>query len=249
MKRFSGRSAVITGASFGLGRALAIALAREGMELLLCARREELLAETARACASRADLLPGDQASSQYCAKLASRARERFAGRLDYLVACAGQRQWRLIKDTEPQELATLVEANYLGAARVVHHLKPLLQSGLVCAISSIQGCIPVPEHAGYTAAKHALDAYLQVLRMETGMKVLIVRPGWISSAGDSRHGAISEQRCVRAILSAMYHRRRELYIPARYRCLPLLHQLLPRTFERVLYRRVCQEARRRKLA
>lgn len=249
MKRFSGRSAVITGASSGLGRALAIALAREGMELLLCARREELLAETAKACAGRAELLPGDQASSDYCKELASRVRERFAGRLDYLVACAGQRQWRLIQDTQPQDLEALMEANYLGTTRVLHHLKPLLQSGLVCAISSIQGRIPVPEHAGYTAAKHALDAYLQVLRMETGMEVLIVRPGWISLADGTHRGVVSEQHCVRAILSAMYHRRRELYIPALYRCLPLLHGLLPRIFERILYRRVRMEARRRELA
>ena len=246
MKRFTGRSAVVTGASSGLGKALAIALAQEGAKLLLCARRAEALAETADACAGQAEPMPGDLASEQYCAQLAAHAGKRFADRLDYLVACAGQRQWQSIQDTTPQDLAALVEANYLGTTRILHYLKPLLHGGLVCAITSVQGRIPVPEHAGYAAAKHALDAYLQVLRMEAGMEVLIVRPGWITPASASHGGTIAEQHCVRVILRAMQHRRRELYIPARYRYLPLLHSLLPRTFERVLQRRVRKEARRR---
>ncbi len=246
--RFAGRTVVVTGASAGLGQALAIALAGEGATLLLSARREAALRATAARCAGRAQICPADLGSPEHCVQLAAQARQQFNGKLDYLLACMGQRCWQpLAGHNDPQQLSQLTISNYLGTVWTLQQLLPMLQDGLICAISSIQGRIPVPEHAGYCAAKHALDAYLQVLRMESNVPVLIIRPGWIDTAASAAPGKVSTQHCVTAILNAMLQRRRELYIPARYRCLPLLHLLLPRLFERVLQRRIRHEARRRR--
>ena len=243
--RFAGRSVVVTGASAGLGQALAIALAREGATLLLSARREAALEATAAQCAGRARICPADLCRPKHCARLATQARQQFNGKLDYLLACMGQRCWQpLAGHNDPQQLSQLTTSNYLGPVSTLQALLPMLQDGLICAISSIQGRIPVPEHAGYCAAKHALDAYLQVLRMESKLSVLIVRPGWIDPAASAAPGKVSTQHCVTVILNAMLQRRRELYIPARYRFLPLLHLLLPGLVERILHQRIRREAR-----
>jgi short-subunit dehydrogenase len=255
---FSGKTAVITGASSGLGAALARELAVAGANLVLFARREEGLLVTADACeAVGAEVLvvPGDVAKPDDCAALIERTMEQF-GAIDYLIANAGLSMWaRFDEVTSPSLFRKLIETNYLG---VVHCLMPALphllrSKGMVVAISSIQGEIGVPLHSGYVASKHAIQGLLKTLQMElegTGVDILTVLPHWLRGTnlrdkalgpdgrpvgtGARRYSreSISLQVCSKAILQAVAVRRRKLVVPWKLRLLPWLELIHPKLAE-----------------
>jgi len=254
--RFAGRSMVITGASSGLGRELALQLSAEGARLLLFARSATGLAETARDCGGEVHVLAGDVSDPEHNRRLAARARELFPDGLDYLVTAAGISMWlRFAEFDDITELQRLMDTNYLGVAYPLHALLGLLRRrhGMICAISSLLGRLPLTHHSGYCAAKHALDGLLGSLRLEEPqLHTLLIYPAWISGtrlrqqaigkvAAEQRphdHTAVPVDRCATAIVNAMHARVRELTIPARYRYLPLLYRLFPTLVETHLVRR-----------
>jgi NAD(P)-dependent dehydrogenase (short-subunit alcohol dehydrogenase family) len=166
----SGQVAIITGASSGLGRELAVALAGQGFRLVLAARNVKGLEETVR-LASQPDalILPGDLSDLGSCQLLIQRSVDQF-GRLDHLVLCAGLGMWaRLDEVTDPTLFERLIAVNYLSAVYCTHAALPHLRQsqGLITVISSLQGRLGVPLHTGYAGAKHALHGFFDSLRME----------------------------------------------------------------------------------
>ena len=251
---FRDKTVVITGASSGLGAALAEAFAERGANLALFSRRADRLEETVARCRDRGArclMVAGDVTRVEDCERLFEQTVSEFGG-VDYLVANAGVSMWAKFEEVEDLAIfRKLMETNYLGTVHSVYYALPHLRKsrGMIIAISSIQGKIGVPLHTGYVASKHAVQGFLASLRTEldgSGVDILTVLPHWLrgtnlrSSAfgkdgnllgpGSKKHSkeSISLEACSRAVIAAVGKRRRELVLPFKLRFLPWLNLIHP---------------------
>jgi NADP-dependent 3-hydroxy acid dehydrogenase YdfG len=181
-----GKTAVVTGASSGIGEATARLLAQRGCNLALAARREDRLQDLAAELGEGALAVPTDVTDPAACEALVSRAVERF-GSVDILVANAGLGLNGSILDGAPEEWRQMFEVNVLGvlyATRAaVHHMLDR-GSGDVVIVSSLSGRrVPTPDGTVYAATKHALTAVAEGLRMDVsarGLRIINVEPGLV---------------------------------------------------------------------
>jgi short-subunit dehydrogenase len=258
---FAGRSLVLTGASSGLGAALALSLARQGGRLTLLARAAEPLEEVGAECrrvGGEVLCIAGDVTVAADCERLMSAAAQKW-GKIDYLIANAGASMWARFEEVEDLEIfRRLMEVNYMGAVHCIHYALPHLRrsGGLFAAVSSIQGKIGVPLHSGYVAAKHALQGFCDTLRMEldgSGVDVLTVMPHWLQGTnlrqsafgGDGkalgatsrRHNkeSISLEQASEWILAAMTARQRQLIFPWKLKALVALNLVAPKRAEALI--------------
>ena len=242
MRTFAGKTVLITGASEGIGRALAHELAGERANLVLAARDAQRLEEAAAACRARGAQVESvalDVSQAADCQGCVARAVQRFGG-LDALVNNAGITMWaRFDAVTDFAIYERLLAVNYLGAvymsAAALPHLKN--SRGLLVAVASIAGLTGVPERTGYAASKHAMVGFFESLRIElagSGVDVTIVAPDFVVSqihrratGADGRplgHTPMQEtrimsaERCAQLIAAAMRSRRRLLITSARGR-------------------------------
>jgi NAD(P)-dependent dehydrogenase (short-subunit alcohol dehydrogenase family) len=265
----SGKIIAITGASGGLGRELALQLAQRGARLALFARNEAALHETSRLCrqpgAPEPLVVVGDVTKPEDCARFIGETVARF-GALDGLIANAGVSMWAQFEEVRDLSLfRKLIEVNYLGAVHCLHPALPHLRSsrGQFIAIASLQSKIGAPAHTGYTAAKHALDGFIESLRMEldgSGIHILAVYPSWISGTelrghafceagqkvGEGRRNHTRDATpvgiCAEKILAAMAARREQLFIPGKYRWLAWARLALPHLLRRSIQKRVATQ-------
>ena len=240
MDTFTGKTILITGASEGIGRALALTLAPEKPRLALNARNEARLAEAARECAARGAevlALPGDVARQEDCVQLVAGTVGRFGG-LDALVNNAGTTMWsRFDQISDLSVFARLLAVNYLGAVYTTAAALPHLKAtrGLIVAVASLAGITGVPERTAYAASKHAMVGFFESLRIElagSGVDVTIVAPDFVVSELHRRaigpDGAplgktpmqeahiMPAEECARLIAGAMRRRQRLLITSTR---------------------------------
>lgn len=192
MKRLKGRTALVTGASRGLGRYIARALAEEGMSLGLAARSEEGLraaADELRERGAEAAVLPADLSDRDEVERLARRA-ERALDGPDVLVNNAGVTETSPFHGREPEAIARAVQVNLLAPMLLARHLLPGMVErarGHVVNISSLAGKAGPPYEAVYGGTKAGLVGFTQSLRREyrgTGVGASVVCPGYVSGAG-----------------------------------------------------------------
>lgn len=175
---------VVTGASMGIGRAIARAWAQAGTTLVLSARKAEQLAAVVReveAEGGRAIAVPGDVTVDAHREELVARAAE--TGSLDVLVNNAGRGYYAPFEDVALDELRSLFELNVLAPLRLSQIALPHLArvQGTVVMMSSIAGVVAAPNYTAYAASKFALEAIAMAMRAELaerGVRVAIVRPG-----------------------------------------------------------------------
>ncbi len=259
----SGMAVVVTGASDGIGRELAVALAARGDRVAIAARRAEALEEVRAACESAgggALVVPTDVGDAAACAELVRRAVEAFGG-LDILVNNAGvSAQGRFDALVSLDVLERLMRVNYYGAAYCTHAALPHLKRsrGLVVAVSSLQGKLGFPGSAAYSASKHAMQGFFDSLRIELrrdGVDVLVVSPGPVATAIHRRFvgadGQVVESGpadrtagmpvdvCAAKILRAIDRRARELVMTPGGKLAVLLRPFLPGFVDRRLERAV----------
>ncbi|UZQ53416.1 SDR family oxidoreductase [Trichothermofontia sichuanensis B231] len=234
--RFQDQTIVITGASMGIGRALAIALAARGAKLALAARSAEALAETVQLCEAAggtAIAVPTDITEPTACQALIQQTIQTF-GQLDCLVNNAALSM--IAPFEQVQDLSAfeqVMRVNYLGAVACTYYALPHLKAsqGLVVAISSLCGKTGIPTRSAYVASKHALQGFFDTLRIElrgTGVAVLVVSPGfvatgirqralnsqgqpWGDSPRDESRNTQSIAACVSQIVRGMERRQREV--------------------------------------
>jgi short-subunit dehydrogenase len=190
MPAYEGKAVVLTGASQGIGRALALALAGQRARLALAARDEAALAAVAAACTARGAetlVVPTDVSDERACRALVERAVERFS-RLDALVNNAGVGMLaRLDEVTDLSPYERLMRVNYLGSVYPTYHaLRHLVASrGQIVGVSSLAGLSGVPGRTAYAASKHAQVGFFDSLRIElhgTGVAVTVVCPYFVQS-------------------------------------------------------------------
>lgn len=206
MEPIKGKTVWITGASSGIGEALAYAYARQGAQLILSARREDLLRQVAARCGGQPLVVPLDLADTAALPELVSGVMARI-GRLDILVNNGGISQRSLVKDTSFDVDRKLVEVNLLGTIALSKAVLPYFlaqQSGHYVVITSLMGKFGAPMRSSYAAAKHGLHGFFETLRAECwreNVRVTLVCPGYVRTdisrhalTGDgSRQGTMDE--------------------------------------------------------
>jgi uncharacterized protein len=186
--RVAGKRVLVTGASSGIGRALAIELGRRGAQLVLSARRtgllEQVATEITREGAPPPVIVPADLSVPGQATELAS-----IAGEVDVLVNNAGiaiaGTQW-IVGDRD--EARELFEINYWSALALVRSLVPDMRkrgSGLIVNMASLGVAVPLPLIGHYEASKAAMQLSSEVLRNElrgSGVRVLLVQPSFVDT-------------------------------------------------------------------
>ncbi len=180
----AGKTAIVTGASSGIGEATARLLAQKGCNVVLAARREDRL--NALAVELGALAVPTDVTEPAACAALVARAIERF-GSLDILVNNAGLGLYGSIADGNPEDWRRMFDVNVLGVLYVTRAaVRRMLErgSGDIVFVSSLAGRrVPRADGTVYAATKHAITAVAEGLRMdvhEKGIRVINVEPGLV---------------------------------------------------------------------
>lgn len=192
METLEGRTALVTGASRGLGRVIAGTLAAEGVRLALTARSRAALEETAEAVRSRgveAHVLAADLSDRGTTRRLAERAGEVLDG-IDVLVNNAGVHRPRPFHRRNPDALARAIEVNLTAPVLLVRRLLPgMLERGRghVVNVASLAGKLGPPYEAAYGATKAGLLGFTQSLRREyrdTGVSASAICPGYVTGTG-----------------------------------------------------------------
>ncbi len=180
----------ITGASSGIGEALAHAFAQEGAHLVLSARRESELQRVANQCQTYGHsvlVLPFDMVQLELHDAMLEQVLSTF-GRVDIMVLNAGISQRSFVEDTQFDVYRKLFEINFFSIVSLTQKLLPVFKkqgSGTFVPIASVAGRISTPRRGAYGASKHALIGLFDAVRAEVhdlGIKVCTILPGYIKT-------------------------------------------------------------------
>lgn len=181
----------LTGASSGIGEALALAMTKRGATLGLLARREDLLKELAEKCernGGKARYFAVDVTDAKSVAEAAESLQNEF-GKVDILIANAGiGGNNSETRNLNPQAVAQVININLLGAVNAVSGVLPAMlenKSGQLVAISSLAGFRGLPKSAAYSASKAGMTAFFESVRLDVqtkGVAVTIIQPGFIKT-------------------------------------------------------------------
>jgi len=252
------RCALISGASSGIGEALAVLAAEQGYRLALLARRGEELERVRRSLARSEEhlTLACDVADEAALALAFAQVAQRF-GRLDLLVNNAGSGYRARVEELDAAVVRRMFDTNVLGALLCAKHALPLLRRGrapVVVNVSSVVGRRAVPGQAAYSASKAALCSIGESLRIEwaeLGIAVCTLDPG-LTATGffaaqvnprglerpDLRHSA-GAREVAGAVLALDRDPRPEVFLRPKWRWMALLTLLAPRLAERIFVRRI----------
>jgi short-subunit dehydrogenase len=184
--RFRDHVVWITGASSGIGEALAVAWSREGARVVLSARNAAELARVRKSLTGDGHLVrPLDLTNFDDIPKAASEVLAAM-GHVDVLVHSGGVSQRSLVTETDLETDRAIMEVNFFGTVALTKAVMPSMvarRSGHLVPISSVIGHVGIPTRSAYAASKHALHGFFDALRAENernGIKVTIVCPGYI---------------------------------------------------------------------
>jgi short-subunit dehydrogenase len=247
---------VITGASSGIGEALALEAARRGHPLILLARRLDQLDRVAQLCLAqgspRCQTLPLDLANNdsiQNCAQQILALDWPLYG----LINNAGISQRSTARNANADSELHLIQVNYLGPVRLTKHLLPSLPSGGgILIISSVVGLFPFPQRSSYAASKHALHGYFETMALEekSRLRITIACPGRVRTnislnalASDGRShntmdpgqiGGLDPAYCAGVIWNAWHKGRRRILVARGEKILWWLYRFIPPLFRRI---------------
>ena len=189
---------VITGASSGIGEATAYAFAKYKCKLILAARNIVLLEKVKHKCqqlGSMATIVQCDVSNEMDCMQLMQNA-EMTYGKIDVLINNAGISMRATLEDCELAVLKQVMDVNFWGTVYCTKFALPQLlhQKGSIIAVSSVSGLLGLPARTGYSASKHAVDGFMQSLRIENlkrNLHVGVVYPGY--TASNIRNAALNK--------------------------------------------------------
>jgi short-subunit dehydrogenase len=251
----SGARILLTGASSGIGAALAVRLAAERARLVLASRNQERLATLAadlRARGGEAVAVPTDVADAAQRARLIDASLAALGG-LDILINNAGVGAMGWFADATEERLRRIFEVNFFAATELTRLALPHLRHGrnpILVNVSSVVGRRGLPGCAEYCASKFALTGWSESLRPELarlGVRVLVVTPGRIATEfrdnlledrfrfGWQQRRAMTADRCAQVIVTAIRRRRNEVVITREAKLLLWLNRFVPRLLDAAL--------------
>jgi NAD(P)-dependent dehydrogenase (short-subunit alcohol dehydrogenase family) len=188
-KLFSGNVVWVTGASAGIGRALAHKFAEHGGRVAVSARRADRLAEAVHeieAKGSEALAVPCDVRDEASVRKAVENVVARF-GKLDIAVANAGMSVKGKIRELSAEDWRRQLDTNVIGVALTARYAIPELErtKGRLAIVASVAGLVPAPGHGAYSASKYAARAIGQTLSIEchgSGVSCTTIHPGYVES-------------------------------------------------------------------
>jgi short-subunit dehydrogenase len=256
---------IITGASSGIGKALAFECARRGALLVLAARDLKKLSEIAaelKQYGSDPLLVQTDVSVEAQCKNLIDLTLSKF-GRIDVLVNNAGISMRAIFEDVELDVIRRLMDTNFWGTAYCTKYaFKALLESkGSLVAVSSVAGIKGLPARSGYSASKFAIHGLLEVIRNETqkqGLHVLIACPGFTatnirftalskdgSAQGESPRDEASMMTAEETALhmcNAIEKRKRTLVLTPHGKVVFFLNKFVPGLVDKLVYNHMAKE-------
>jgi short-subunit dehydrogenase len=234
---FRDQVVIVTGASAGIGKALALQLAAQGAKVVVAARRAERLEQVAAECRQRgggALVVPTDVSDEAQCKALVEGTIAAF-GRLDMLVNNAGMAASALFDEFPNLHLfRQTMDVNFYSGVYCSYYALPYLKQakGRIVGMSSVGGKAAIPFNTPYISSKYALHGFYDALRMEVsqhGVSITVVCPWWVVTefheAQLDKNGVprgasgraiytkkmMSAERCAEITLRAAHKRRREV--------------------------------------
>lgn len=258
-KSFENQTFWITGASSGIGKALALELSKIGVRLVLSSRRQAELEKVRGECLhpERVDVFALDLANTPSLEGAYAQAETLCKNQIDVIVHCGGISQRAPAIETSAAVDRQMMEVNYFGTVALTRSALPTMiarKSGHIVVVTSLMGIFSSPLRSSYCAAKHALHGYFNALRAETihhNLHVTIVCPGYIQTdisrnalVGDgSKQGSmdeatgngISAQRCALAMIGAMRKRKAQVLIGRREILAVYIHRFFPALLRKII--------------
>lgn len=249
---------ILTGASTGIGEAMAHQLAEHGAWLVLAARNAAKLEAVAAECRLRGGrvlVVPTDVTDDEQCRELVAATVAEY-GRIDMLINNAGLSMWMKLEDVEDlSTLEYLMRVNYFGSLYCTYYALPYLKQtrGRIVAIASVAARTGIPTRTGYAASKHAMVGFFESLRIEVeddGISVTISFPDFVASGMHTRSlGAdgkplghnplqvdkiMTSAECARLTLAGAAARKRQVIMSNRSRFGQWLKLIAPGRVDRI---------------
>jgi dehydrogenase/reductase SDR family member 7B len=258
---FKNKTIWITGASSGIGAALARQLAQQQANLILTARNYEALQEVQAFCLQHTNnclILTADMLQTETLPQVTEKAIALFNG-IDAVIFSAGKSQRSIAANTEFKVYKDLMDLNFFAPIIITQALLPHFtkqKTGHIVVLSSMAGLIGFPLRTGYAASKHALKGFFETLQCEhqvPGLHITIVSPGSINTpislhaltANGKPHGQLDKRQlrgisvnvCAAKIIAAMVRKKQHIIIAGNERVLWWLWW-----FARPLYYRIARK-------
>ncbi len=254
---FQNKIIVITGASSGIGKALALGFLTQGAKVALCARNLGKLQEAFSDIDNNNLLLVAADVSQENDCKDFVRAVIEKWGAIDALINNAGISMRALFEEVELDVLRNLMDINFWGTVYMSKYALPsiLKSKGIITGISSIAGYRGLPARTGYSSSKFAMQGFLESLRTEmlhTGVHVMWVSPGFtasnirntaLSASGDAQKETplaedklMSAEECAERIIKAMTQRKRTVVMTTQGKLAVWLNKWIPSFVDKQVY-------------
>ena len=263
MGYFTDKVAVVTGASSGIGLAVARLLGAEGAKVVMAARSWEKMKELAPSVGKDVLCIRTDVSVEADCRKLVQETLAKW-GRIDFLINNAGLSMRAMFKDLNLDVLRRLMDVNFWGTVNCTKYALPWLleRKGQVVGVISIAGYSALPARTGYSSSKYAIRGFLDTLRIEhlkDGLGVLVFAPGYTSSnvrnaaltADGSAQGEtpldedklMSAEECARHLARGLAARRSQMILTGLGKATVWAHRLFPRLTDKLTYKYIAREA------
>ncbi len=256
---FTNKTIWITGASSGIGEALALEAAAQGANVVLSARNETKLIQVQSACkklGSKAMVLPLDLAQADQFSTLAEQVIRQFK-QIDILINNGGISQRSLATETPIEVDRKIMEINFFGNIALTKAVLPFMlaqKSGHIVTISSIVGKFGFPLRSTYSASKHALHGFYETLRAEIkddNIQVSIVIPGRIKTQvsvnaiskdgkahnqmDEGQADGLSAEACAKKILKGIARGKKEILVGRKELLLVHIRRFMPWLYYRIV--------------
>lgn len=259
---YNGKTVVITGASSGIGRSLAIEFASLGANVVMGARGYESLSVIAESLGANAIAVECDVTRESDCEKLIDTAVDKFGG-IDVLICNAGISMRALFDDVDLKVLHSLMDVNFWGTVYCTKYALQYIQKsrGSIVGVSSVAGIHGLPARTGYSASKYAMTGFLETLRVENlkkGVHVMIAMPGFTASnvrfsaltADGNKQGAsprteekmMSSDEVAHRIAKGVYARKRILLMEFQGRATWIIKKFFPALLDKLFYNHMAKE-------
>ncbi|MFI3322198.1 MAG: SDR family oxidoreductase [Rikenellaceae bacterium] len=259
---FNEKTVVITGASSGIGKALAFEFSKAGANVVLGARSYDSLKDIEAQIGSKAMAVACDVTCEDDCKKLIDAAIERFSS-IDVLICNAGISMRALFDDVDLKVLHKLMDVNFWGTVYCCKYALPYIQKskGSIVGVSSVAGVHGLPARTGYSASKYAMTGFLETIRIENlkkGVHVMVAMPGFTASnvrlssltADGTSQGQsprkeekmMSAEQVAKIIAKGVKGRKRHLLMEFQGRATWIIKKIAPAFLDKLFFNHMAKE-------